>query len=143
MANALAPTMLLIEDNEMDVLIFKRALRKLGADNPLEVAHDGIEALAALQGTDGKTPVHRPNVIVLDLNMPRMNGIEFLDELRADPALRDLVVFVLTTSDSPKDKQQAYQRNIAGYLVKSISGQGFTETVDMLGRYTRLVDLPT
>ena len=107
-----------------------------------QVVHDGLEALAVLRGDEGPAPVNRPNIIVLDLNMPRMSGIEFLDQLRADPALHDLIVFVLTTSDAPRDKREAYQRNVAGYLVKSISGQGFAETVDMLGRFVRLVDLP-
>jgi CheY-like chemotaxis protein len=142
MVSALPVRMLLVEDNDMDVRIFKRAMRSAGVDQPLCVAHDGVEALAALRGTDGIEQVRRPNIIVLDLNMPRMNGIEFLEALRADPSLADLVVFVLTTSDAPEDKRRAYERHVAGYVVKSISSQGLVDAIKLLDGYSRVVDLP-
>lgn len=135
--------MLLVEDNDMDVRIFKRAMRDAGVDQPLSVARDGVEALAALRGADGIERVARPNVIVLDLNMPRMSGIEFLEELRADPSLTDLVVFVLTTSDSAEDRHQAYRRHVAGYVVKSMSGGDLVDAVTMFDRFARVVALPT
>jgi CheY-like chemotaxis protein len=142
MPTALPVSMLLVEDNDMDIRIFKRAMRDAGVTKPLAIARDGVEALAALRGEDGQEPVQRPNVILLDLNMPRMNGIQFLEELRADPNLCDLVVFVLTTSDAPNDKREAYQRHVAGYVLKTMSGENLRDAIEMLDRYSRIVDLP-
>lgn len=134
--------LLLVEDNELDVQIFKRALRKAGLSYPLTVAHDGLEALSILRGEDGAASFSRPGIVLLDLNMPRMDGHEFLDVMRADPALTDLVVFVLTTSDALKDKNLAYKQHVAGYVLKSVSGLSVMSTIHMLHQFAQVVRLP-
>jgi len=133
---------LLVEDDEVDVEAIRRAFRKHGLDNPITVARDGHEALAALRGTDGVAPISSPYMILLDLNMPRMNGHEFLDEIRADDKLRDSIVFVLTTSDSEADKRAAYSRLISGYLVKHRVGEEFSSLVSLLSSYWKIVEFP-
>ena len=132
-------TLLLVDDDDVDVMGIRRALKKLGISNPLVRAHDGQEALTML-----RTPgvVHRPYIIILDINMPRMNGLEMMAELRKDPDLSRAVVFVLTTSKTDEDKLAAYDQHIAGYIVKTELGDGFTGIVDMLDRYWRNVELP-
>ena len=135
--------LLLVEDNETDIEVFKRALRKTGFSYPVTVAHDGVEALAVLRGNGESTPLEWPCVALLDLNMPRMNGQEFLAEVRADPALSDLVVFVLTTSDAPRDKAMAYKHNVAGYILKTIHGPSIGDILQMIDRFARVVELPS
>lgn len=132
-------SMLLVDDDDVDVMGINRALKKLGIGNPVIRAHDGQEALTML-----RTPgvVHRPCVIILDINMPRMNGLEMLAELRKDPLLTRAVVFVLTTSRSDEDKMAAYAQHIAGYIVKTQAGDGFSGIINMLDRYWQIVDLP-
>lgn len=129
---------LLVEDDEIDAEAVERAFRKHRIANPIIVAQDGLAALELLR--TGQVP--RPNLILLDLNMPRMNGIEFLQTVRQDKDLHDLVVFVLTTSDDDRDKWEAYDQNIAGYLVKSKVGDGFVNLVEMLDCYWRYVEFP-
>lgn len=110
---------LLVEDDELDVMGIRRALQKLHIVNPVTVASDGIEALDILRGgTDGEK-LEAPYIIFLDINMPRMNGIEFLDELRKDDDLKDTQIFILTVSNQDDDIYRAYQQNVAGYIVKS------------------------
>lgn len=134
--------LLLVEDNEMDVKIFRRALFKSGLSYPVTVAHDGLEALSILRGENETLAFDRPTVVLLDLHMPRMNGHEFLEEMRADPKLTDLIVFVLTTSDAPNDKTLAYRQHIAGYLLKSISGPTVEDAIQMIDHFTNVVELP-
>lgn len=121
----------------------RRAMSKLGIDNPVRVARDGIEALEILRGENGHEPIASPFVILLDINMPRMNGHEFLDVVRNDLELRPVVVFMLTTSDAPGDVMRAYGRNVAGYIVKEDPYETIRRTFAMLGEYSRLVVLPT
>jgi CheY-like chemotaxis protein len=130
---------LLVEDDEVDVLTVKRAFEKAHITNPLYVAGDGIEALEKLR--NGAVPSQR-RLVLLDLNMPRMNGIEFLRELRKDPELCRTPVVVLTTSDTDRDKFAAYDMNIAGYLVKPVTFEKFCELVVTLNKYWTLVELP-
>lgn len=134
---------LLVEDDEVDVLAIQRALKKKRVVNTLTVARDGIEALEILRGENGHQGLCRPHIILLDLNMPRMNGLEFLDEIRSDPALRDSIVFVLTTSNSDEDRCQAYAKNIAGYILKSNVGDDFVDAISLLDVYWKLIELPT
>ncbi len=109
---------LLVEDDELDVEAFRRGLRKHKIEAHLQTARDGAEALEVLRKStlsgEGNDPI-----VFLDLNMPGMNGHEFLDELRADSELRKAIVFVLTSSDHGRDIRMAYERNVAGYFLKS------------------------
>lgn len=133
---------LLVEDDEIDVLSVKRALKKGKIANKLIIAKDGIEAFEYLKGTNGHGKITRPYLILLDINMPRMNGLEFLEKIREDDDLSDSVVFVLTTSNSDEDKCRAYSKNIAGYVLKSKLGNAFNETISMLDLYWKIVELP-
>lgn len=133
-------TILLVEDDEVDVQGIRRAFAKRKIGNPIVRASDGIEALEILRRDDGS--VSRPYLILLDLNMPRMNGIEFLKELRADEALRDALVFVLTTSEAEEDRVDAYRLNVAGYIVKQDSASSFMAAVEMLDHYWKIVEFP-
>lgn len=133
---------LLVEDDEVDVMAIRRAFAKVKIDNPLYVARDGIEALEMLRGQGGRDPIPRPYIVLLDLNMPRMGGLEFLRELRDDPDLRASVVFVLTTSKEEEDIVAAYRQNVAGYLVKAKVGSDFMSLATLLGYYWQLVELP-
>ena len=138
-----ALNMLLVEDDELDVMNVQRAFKKNNISNPLFVAGDGIEALAMLRGEPGHTPVPRNRrIILLDLNMPRMGGIEFLRALRADPELSLITVIVLTTSDEDRDKVEAYKLNVAGYILKPITLAAFVEIMATLNKYLTVSELP-
>jgi len=126
---------LLVDDDEVDVMNVRRAFAKAHITNPLFVAHDGVEALERLRAND--FPCDR-RLVLLDLNMPRMNGIEFLRALRADPALHGIPVVVLTTSD----KVDAYDLNVAGYLLKPVTFASFVEIMAALNKYWTLVEMP-
>ncbi|HEX8242616.1 MAG TPA: response regulator [Longimicrobium sp.] len=130
---------LLVEDDEVDVMNVRRAFQKNHIANPLFVAGDGEEALARLRG--GEVPEGR-RIVLLDLNMPRMNGIEFLREVRADPALARTTVVVLTTSNDERDKIEAYNLNVAGYLLKPVTFNNFCEVMATLNKYWTLVEMP-
>lgn len=130
---------LLVEDDEVDVMNVQRAFRKNRCGNPLYVAGDGVEALEMLKGDD--VPSERL-LILLDLNMPRMNGIEFLAHLREDTSLRSIPVVVLTTSNEERDRVDAYRFNVAGYIVKPVTFTAFVECIATLNRYWTMVELP-
>lgn len=135
-------TFLLVEDDDIEVRVLKRTFAKLKIANDIVVAHDGVDALEILRGENGHEKLKLPYIILLDINMPRMNGIEFLHEIRADSDLSHSVVFVLTTSNDEEDKMQAYQSHVAGYIVKSNAGESLLKALDMLDRYWRVVELP-
>jgi CheY-like chemotaxis protein len=134
---------LLVEDDVVDVKALRRAFTALKIVNPLYVASDGVEALECLRGQGNREPLPRPYVILLDINMPRMNGLEFLRELRRDAQLRDAIVFVLTTSNAHRDKMAAYQFNVAGYIIKSVHDTSCVEALRMLAHYWRIVEFPS
>lgn len=130
---------LLVEDDEVDVMNVRRAFEKAHLSNPLYVAGNGLEALDMLRGT--VIPQER-RLVLLDLNMPKMNGIEFLEALRADPALSSTSVVVLTTSNDDQDKIDAYNLNVAGYLLKPVTFSNFCERMATLDKYWTLVEMP-
>jgi CheY-like chemotaxis protein len=138
-----ALTILLVEDDQLDVMNVQRAFRKNIICNPLFVAGNGIEALEMLrgQGPGPHVPPHR-RIVLLDLNMPKMGGIEFLRELRADPNLAMITVIVLTTSDEDRDKVEAYKLNVAGYILKPVTLQAFVEIMATLNKYWTVNELP-
>jgi CheY-like chemotaxis protein len=136
------PTILLVEDDDVAAESVVRSLNRLGAPFPVVWAEDGAVALAALRGEDPQRRVPRPRVILLDLNMPRMNGFEFLEQLRADARLSDDIVFVLTTSDVDSDRSRAYQQHVAGYMVKAAVGPQFSRLARLLDSYQAAVRWP-
>jgi CheY-like chemotaxis protein len=130
----------LIDDDDVDVMGVERALKKLKILNPIVRARDGIEGLALLRDQQS---LNKPYLVLLDINMPRMNGLEMLAELRSDPTISSSVVFILTTSKADEDRFQAYKQHVAGYMVKSQVGDGFMRAMEMLDHYWRVVELPT
>jgi CheY-like chemotaxis protein len=133
---------LLVEDDEVDVMAVKRAFATLKIANSLFRAADGLEGLDMLRGTNGKTRLRSPCIVLLDLNMPRMGGLEFLDALRADPALRNTIVFVMTTSAAEEDRVRAYNKCIAGYILKNNPAHSFLDAITMLEHYWRVIEFP-
>lgn len=135
---------LLVEDDEVDVMNVRRAFKKGNITNPLYVAGNGLEALIMLRGGDqalSAVPTHR-RLILLDLNMPKMGGLEFLSALRSDPTLKSIPVVVLTTSNQDRDRVEAYHFNVAGYILKPVTFANFTEVMMMLNRYWSLSEMP-
>ncbi|MDX2098994.1 MAG: response regulator [Leptolyngbyaceae cyanobacterium bins.59] len=133
---------LLIDDDAVDIMNVQRAFKKSNILNPLHIANNGLEALEVLRREGGDpVPAHR-RMILLDLNMPRMNGIEFLRELRADPALKAIPVVVLTTSNEDRDRVEAYQFNVAGYILKPVTLSSFVEAMATLNKYWMLSEFP-
>jgi CheY-like chemotaxis protein len=129
---------LLVDDDEIDVMNVRRAFEKGKIENPLFHAGDGLVALDMLR--NGTMPAER-RLVLLDLNMPRMNGLEFLRELRADPELASTAVVMLTTSDEERDRVEAYGANVAGYLVKPVRFSAFIELMTTLNRYWSLMEM--
>ncbi len=130
---------LLVEDDDLDVMNVQRAFKRNNFVNPLHTAGNGVEGLALLRGD--AMPKDR-RLILLDLNMPKMGGIEFLKELRADPELRHTTVVVLTTSDEERDKVKAYDLNVAGYILKPVTAAAFVEIMATLNKYWSVNELP-
>ena len=134
------PSILLVEDDEVDVEAIRRVFAKRRVANPLHVAHDGVAALRMLHGEDNEVAVNQPCVILLDLNLPRMNGLEFLDQLRRDADWKDSVVFVLTTSNSDRDRLASHAKYVAGYLLKADADEEFSQLVRELRPVLRFLD---
>ncbi len=130
---------LVVEDDDVDVMNIKRAFKKNNITNPLFVAGNGIEGLEMLR--HGDMPRER-RIVLLDLNMPRMGGIEFLRALRGDPELKHIPVIVLTTSNDERDRIEAYNLNVAGYILKPVTFSNFCEVMAALNKYWALVELP-
>ena len=139
MSEERALNILLVDDDEVDVMTVKRAFQKANITNKLFVASNGIEALELLRS--GAIPTTR-RLILLDLNMPKMNGLEFLREVRNDPALAALTVVVLTTSNEDRDRVDAFQLNVAGYLLKPVTFHTFAEVMATLNKYLTLMEMP-
>jgi CheY-like chemotaxis protein len=135
-----AVNVLLIEDDDTEAV--QRAFDKAKIANAITVAADGVEALKILRGEDGYGRLSRPYIILLDIQMPRMNGIDFLHTIRRDPELKSSVVFVLTTSDNQEDMEAAYSEQVAGYFLKKKVGQAFFALPDLMKNYWRMVEWP-
>ncbi|MGZ4958942.1 MAG: response regulator [Methylomonas sp.] len=129
---------LLIEDDSVDAMTVRRALKELHVSNRLEHVENGEEALAYLRdpGFD------RPCLILLDLNMPVMNGIEFLQAIKAETGLKRIPVVVLTTSDEQEDKVESFELGVAGYMRKPVEYQQFVEIMRTIDAYWTISESP-
>lgn len=135
---------LLVEDDEVDVMNVQRAFKRNSIDNPLYVAHNGLDALDMLRGSSSASapvPGHR-RLVLLDINMPKMNGLEFLQALRQDKDLKSTPVVVLTTSDADQDRLEAYRLNVAGYILKPVTFATFADVMVALNQYWALCEIP-
>ena len=133
-------SILLGEDDDIDAKAVERGFAKLKLANPIIRTKNGLEALELLRQPDA---IQRPYLILLDLNMPIMGGLEFLKIIRQDEELKNTIIFVLTTSSADQDLVAAYNENIAGYIVKSDVKGGFDKVIKLLDCYWRVVMLPT
>ena len=133
---------LIIEDDDIDVKVLERAFKKEAVSYSIFRAKDGLMALEMLRGEKGYKKIPHPFILLVDLNMPRMGGIEFVEALRNDKQLNRSIVFVVTTSKSDEDKVAAYNLNVAGYIVKDDIGQNSSKLIKMLGYYWDIVEFP-
>lgn len=124
-------TIMLVEDDELDVISVRRSLAKLDATYDLQVAYNGKEALSMLKAH----PDNLPDVILLDINMPRMNGIEFLRHMRREENLKDIKTFIMTTSTEPADREATEQLGISGYILKPLHYTANTKRVDAMDSF--------
>jgi len=129
---------LLVEDDRVDAMTVKRALKEIKVTNKLVITENGEEALAYLSNPQNETPC----IILLDVNMPRMNGIEFLKVAKNDGRLKRIPVVVLTTSREEWDRVQSFNLGVAGYMVKPVDYQMFVEVVRTIDLYWTLSELP-
>jgi CheY-like chemotaxis protein len=128
---------LLVEDDSVDAMTVKRSFKDLKVGNELVRVTNGEEALGYLKVADKK-----PCVILLDLNMPKMNGIEFLKAVKADEILKGIPVVVLTTSKDDQDKVESFKLSVAGYIVKPVDYKKFVDAMRILDLYWTLSELP-
>ncbi len=133
-----AKPILLVEDDKVDSMTIKRALREIKVTNRLDVASNGEEALEFLR--DGKN--EKPGIILLDLNMPKMNGIEFLKVVKQDEVLKTIPVVVLTTSKEDQDRVESFKLSVAGYMIKPVDYLQFVEVMKTINLYWTLSELP-
>ena len=130
---------MLVEDDNVDVMTVKRAFKDLKIKNQLIVTPNGEEALEYLNNNDNTTP----SIILLDLNMPKMNGLEFLRIIKTDENLKKIPVIVLTTSSQQEDIIESFNFGIAGYIVKSLNYTEFTEAIKTINLYWTLSKVPS
>ncbi|WP_121968479.1 response regulator [Leptolyngbya sp. BC1307] len=143
MPEMVTTNILLVEDDRVDVMNVQRSFKRANITNPIFVAGNGLEALEILRGESEAVEMPKlRRLILLDLNMPKMGGIEFLEELRKDPELRPIPVIVLTTSDQERDRVEAYNFNVAGYILKPVTFIQFAEVMAALNRYWTLSEIP-
>ncbi len=128
---------LLVEDDEVDLMTVRRALTEIHITNPLQIAGNGEDALAILRDPANK----RPGIILLDLNMPRMNGVEFLRIIKADAELKRIPVVVLTSSREEQDRVESFDLGVAGYMIKPVDYRQFVEVVRAIDLYWTLSEL--
>jgi len=133
---------LLVEDDEIDIINVRRAFKKNNVTNPLHITNNGIEALEYLHKVHANDPINAPKIILLDLNMPKMGGIDFLKVLRSEESLKNISVFVMTTSNEDNDKVEAFNFNVAGYILKPLSMEQFMEVVCTLNSFWKLCEFP-
>ncbi|GAB2965977.1 response regulator [Hymenobacter coalescens] len=134
-------SILLVEDDQMDIMNVQRELRKHNITVPLFVARNGREALALLRGEGDRERIPKPSVVMLDINMPRMNGLELLEVLRSDPDFVGLNVFIMTTSDLDSDRLKARDLAVSGYIIKPLNFDNFGEGGSTVDGFSLFLDL--
>ena len=130
---------LLVEDDQVDAMTIQRALKDIHVTNKLNVVTNGAEALTFLRNPENEEPC----IILLDLNMPKMNGIEFLKIAKQEEKLRRIPVVVLTTSEEEQDRVNSFDLGVAGYMVKPVDYKQFVEVVRTIDLYWTLSKLPS
>jgi CheY-like chemotaxis protein len=130
--------LLVIEDDQVDVMTIKRALKEIHVANPVIHMENGEDAIAHLRDASQE----KPCIILLDLNMPVMNGIEFLQVVKNDAELRKFPVIVLTTSEEQQDKLQSFNLGVAGYMAKPVDYRHFVEVIRSIDLYWTISELP-
>ena len=133
---------LLVEDDDGDAMAVERTFLRGRIAKPIVRALDGVEALEILKGTEMQPGLPRPYLLLLDLNLPRMSGIQLTAAIREDPRLHDTVIFVLTTSNRQQDRKAAYDLNVSGYILKEKAGDDFQSLFSLVDSYRRIVELP-
>jgi CheY-like chemotaxis protein len=129
---------MLVEDDELDVISFRRSLKELDIPHELYTAFNGIEALEMLRGSPDKPEMKTlPDILLLDLNMPRMNGLEFLDIIRKDERLQQIRVFVMTTSGDLSDRNATARLGVSGYLIKPMSYGTQYDRINSMGHFVQ------
>lgn len=132
---------LLVEDDYLDIINVERVFRKASIPHKLYTARNGKEALNLLHGIGVSKLTPAPSLILLDINMPKMNGFEFLEELRTDPEFSRIPVFIMTTSEEDADRHAAERYNVAGYIIKPLSFDDLGNRVSSLDSFNLLCDL--
>jgi CheY-like chemotaxis protein len=135
-------SILLVEDDEVDIMNIQRAFLKNNIKLPFYIARNGVEALEMLRNPEPFNIGIRPQYLIVDLNMPKKGGLELLHDIRQDPSLKRLTVFIMTTSNEVKDKTTAYEYNAAGYIIKPLSFTEFVEAIGALNQYINICELP-
>lgn len=133
-------SVLIVEDDDVAAESIARSLKKVSPDIHLVYAEHGKAAMTILKKQDPQRILTTPYLVLLDLNMPVMNGFEFLASVREDVELKDTVIFILTTSNDDNDRAQAYDNNVAGYMVKSAVGPQFAKLATLLDAYKNAVE---
>ena len=136
-----APSILLVEDDQMDVMNVQRELRRQNINVPLLHARNGRDALKMLRGEGEEPKINLPSLVMLDINMPRMNGLELLEVLRSDPEFAGLNVFIMTTSDLESDRLKAQQLAVSGYIIKPLNFDSFGEGGTSVDGFSLFLDL--
>lgn len=126
-------SILLVEDDDLDIISVERSLKKIEADYNMYTAYNGIEALAMLHGQNQEAIT--PDIILLDINMPRMGGVEFLSKLRQDDKFNDIKVYVMTTSNEEQDRVKTEKLGISGYIIKPLNFNDNTKKSDSMDNF--------
>ena len=129
---------LVVEDDRIDTMTIKRIFNDLGIDNKLRFTQNGEEALCYLR----EESMEEPCIILLDINMPRMNGVEFLKEIKKDAMLKMIPVVVLTTSGDVKDREECFSNGAAGYMIKPAEYGDFTGVIKTIDNYWTISEQP-
>jgi CheY-like chemotaxis protein len=135
-------TILLVEDDDIDVQTVERGLSAARIANPIVRARDGVEALEMLTGSNGREKLQPPYLLLVDIRMPRLDGFGLVRAIRGNRMLQRTIVFMLSTSDSNRDRMAAYDSHVAGYITKSNAPDQFLRLAKMLEYYLLIVSPP-